>query len=655
MSWTTEVLEAALTEKIGDGGRVTHVVFTTHDLDPSFFEDQILPAFVPDGVSRHRLRRMLQMSHYLREDGLKVDVFYESRALVVGDRVVGQLRWNSFPIHPTTGVFHPKVVLALVENENERHLVVLTSSANLRTSSWRTNIEVGHVTTIRAGARDGLVSGLRRFVRRLTKRGPGGEATQAIQRFLEDEAVEYSNRRANGHLLPSFYSGEGDLAEFLSSHIGGDLWSLKLEVISPFFDQDGIDTLTELMAMCGVVEARVVLPRVAGKITVTPAVYDAISDHPSVTWASLAVGITRAGQGVESGDRRLHAKAYRFFRGGQSPVEFIFGGSPNLTRQGHSGVNNWEAGVLEQSAKPNVRWSLDPIGGGGDVDFIAIDPEDNDARGVPLDLRFDWATLTAEARWWGKGTDSLTLRSLGIDLGTIAVAQAKGWQPVDSTVSDVMRARLLFTSVVWAASSDRSGPVLVSEANADQKPFVLDGVELTASQILEMWALDERGIQRMLGTLMVGGDTDPDTDEFAGALPAQTDSIFERFAGVFHGFASLRRRVTLAVKVGEKKRAASLVYGQTLDSPASLLQALDVDADPVLAYVVLASAQELETWARTKHPWMAKGREAAIAELGELLASAQTVRERLIEDDPALADFLPWFDAQFPIATAGLR
>jgi hypothetical protein len=44
-------------------------------LDPSFFEDQILPALVPDGISRHRLRRTLQMFNYLREDGLKVDAF----------------------------------------------------------------------------------------------------------------------------------------------------------------------------------------------------------------------------------------------------------------------------------------------------------------------------------------------------------------------------------------------------------------------------------------------------------------------------------------------------------------------------------------------------------------------------------------------------
>lgn len=656
MSWTTKVLEGALTEQIGDGGRVTHAVFTTHDLDPAFFEDQILPALVPDGVSRHRLRRTLQMFNYLREDGLRVDVFYEPRALVADGPAAGQLPWNRFPIHPTTGVFHPKVVLALVENENEKHLVVLTGSANLRPSSWRTNIEVGHATVIRAGARDGQVSGLRRFVRRLRSRGEGGgEATRAILRFLDDEVVEYSNRRVNGQLVPAFYSGDGDLAEFLSSHLGDDVWNLKLEVVSPFFDHYGIDTLTELMAMCGVVEARVVLPRVAGKITVTPAIYDAINGHASITWASLAPGITRAGQGVDAGDRRLHAKAYRFFRGGQWPVEFIFAGSPNLTRQGHSGVNNWEAGVLEQSAKPNARWSLDPVGTGVDEVFVAIEPEDSEARGVPLDLRFDWATLTAETRWWGKREESLDLTSSGIAIGTIAVARSTAWQPIAPHVCAAMSARLPFTSVVFAASSDRLGPVLVSELNVDQKPLLLDGVELTAAQILEMWALDERGIQRMLGSLKVRVETDPDTAEFAGTLPAPTDSIFERFAGVFHGFASLRRRVTLAVSVGEKKRAASLVYGRSFESLSRLLRALDMDADPVLAYVVLASAHDFVTWARAKYPWMEKGREHAAAELNELLASAQTLRQQLIEDDPSLADFLPWFDEQFPATAVGRR
>jgi len=336
-------------------------------------------------------------------------------------------------------------------------------------------------------------------------------------------------------------------------------------------------------------------------------------------------------------------------------VEFIFAGSPNLTRQGHSGVNNWEAGVLEQSAKPDTRWSLDPVVAGGHEDFVATEPEDDDARGIPLDLRFDWATLTAEARWWGKGDESLNLTSSRLDIGTIAVAKTAAWQPVDPHVSDAMSARLPFTSVVLAASSDRMGPVLVNELNVDQKPLLLDGVELTAAQILEMWALDERGIQRMLGTLKVKGETTPDTDEFADTLPARTDSIFERFAGVFHGFTSLRRRVTLAVSVGEKKRAASLVYGRSFESLSRLLRALDLDADPVLAYVVLASAKDFVKWARANYSWMEKGRGHAIAELNQLLKSTQTVRKRLIEDDPSLADFLTWFDAQFPLVKVGRR
>ena len=87
------------------------------------------------------------------------------------------------------------------------------------------------------------------------------------------------------------------------------------------------------------------------------------------------------------------------------------------------------------------------------------------------------------------------------------------------------------------------------------------------------------------------------------------------------------------------------------EKPAAVI----LDATGLHTPADLASAHDFVTWARAKYPWMEKGREHAAAELIDLLASAQTVRQKLIEGDPSLADFFPWFDEQFPAATVGRR
>ena len=553
MTWATRVLEDALTSSIG-GGRVTHAVFATHDFDPAFFQDQILPTLLPDDLSRHRLRRALQVHHHLANEGLKVDVLYEHGALVADGPAVGRLNWNSFPVHLTTGVFHPKLVLCLCEDEAGTYLVVMTSSANLRTSSWRTNVESGHVEVLRAGQQHGLVSGLRELLIELRTRGEGA-ASKEIRTFVERELSPYTNWRVNGRVLPALYPGlvvrqrpepRESLPEFLASRLGNQRWDLKLEVVSPFLDKGDATVLQEFMDWLGVVEARIVLPRVAGKISVTPEVFKAVGETSRASWAAFRDRtIMATGQGLEAGERRLHAKAYRLFRGGSDPVEFTFVGSPNLTTPGHSGRNNWEIGILEQSEKPNTQWALDRIAPDPmPSEFEPLEPEDAEKLGVPLDVQFDWATMDATLRWWGKSAADVTLEGAGLTMGLASVQVAKGWQTVPGELSQALSARLVVASLLMASVGERRGPVLVAEVNMDQKPFALDGIQLTAAQILAMWAMDEEGIRRFLGRAKVKSLPGEPADEFD--LPDTVTSMFERFAGIYHGFsipsAQSRRR-----------------------------------------------------------------------------------------------------------------
>ena len=97
-------------------------------------------------------------------------------------------------------------------------------------------------------------------------------------------------------------------------------------------------------------------------------------------------------------------------------------------------------------------------------------------------------------------------------------------------------------------------PLLVQEINMAQKPPLLEG--LSAAEILEYWSLltpDQRNeyLERKLTALLERADM----QHGATALPEPSESLFDRFAGIFHAFSCLEEHVLEALKRGAEKDA----------------------------------------------------------------------------------------------------
>ena len=153
MSIPQEVLGDALAAAIG-GRRVRTAVFTTFSFDPGFFELHILPLLFHYPFSQVDKVKRIQLEDQLRSTDVAV---YYDRSALAQDALPAQLDFRRIDVRRRGGVFHPKLVLLLVENppqwEDEegsgpQSLVVGTLSANLTRAGWWENVETGHFEEI---------------------------------------------------------------------------------------------------------------------------------------------------------------------------------------------------------------------------------------------------------------------------------------------------------------------------------------------------------------------------------------------------------------------------------------------------------------------------------------------------------------------------
>ena len=126
------------------------------------------------------------------------------------------------------------------------------------------------------------------------------------------------------------------------------------------------------------------------------------------------------------------------------------------------------------------------------------------------------------------------------------------------------------------------------------RPSILS--ELSPDEILEYWSLlsaEERAafIERhtAFGEAIEGIPAAERNPLGAG------DTLFDRFAGVFHAFGCLRRNIEKALEDERHEEAEMRLLGAKYDSlPEALRKTLErEDGDPVLGYVTFLTAKQL--------------------------------------------------------------
>lgn len=652
------------------GRRLLACVFTSFQLDPGFFEQEVLPVFVDVPLSHSPALRLLQMEDVLRQVRDGIAVYYDAGGLVPTIGGSAKLDVARIPVRVRTGIFHPKNVLALVESiepddegEHEQTLIVASLSANLTRTGWWENVEAAHIEEIEQLGSSRLHAPLLKLIatlRRLSAEG-SHRALDAIHEFLKDTENRRSRSRA-GQLFTHLWVGSESVVEFLQEVAGDRLYGLHLEVISPFFGVGGESApLAELLDAFEPKSCVVFLPKdAAGAALVDPRLYKWVRRLDGVGWGTLPAEVTRLGKSKDAGERYVHAKVYRFYS--VSPKrEYVFVGSPNLTTPGHEAGGNVENAFLvevELRRKP-TGWLIPEE----QPTRTFAEPDESEDRvtdgGTRLALRFDWRDKTAHAHWDAKEpSPRLSLNAKGSPLFALASLPEKKWTRLGEDESKRIESLLRSTALIQVEGDGKNpGLLLIQEEGMAQKPSLL--FSLSAEDILRYWSLltdAQRAafIESRAPEILLTKDG---ADLMTKHAPLRTErSMFDRFAGLFHAFSRMENAVHAALDADRDRDAAYRLFGQKYDSLGTLLnRVIDPDPndeqasfrDPVDRYLVALCAGQLLERVRDAYPAFWDAHEDEAAQVTDLQEKATRVRTELLGDRPDGEAFLRWYEAWF--------
>lgn len=664
-----EIPHAILSRRFGDllsGRRLVSAVFLTFRFDPGFFEQEVLPVFLDVPVSHVTDVRLAQLEDALRALRGHVAVYYDENGLEQTDHGGARLDVRRIPVRMRTGtaIFHPKNVLALVEaNEPDdeghrpRTLLVASLSANLTRAGWWKNVEVCHVEEILEGDKTRLRDDLLGFIDRL--RGLADHerehaALKDIQRFMRD-TDSYEQRTGGGVLRPRFYSRRQPFCDFLKETTNGALRGMNLEVISPYFDDaDTSAPLDELIKQFQPKELRVFLPRGRkGEALVRPAMFQWVLERGAF-WGALPHARIKSGEAKHAEPRTVHAKVYRFFSK-QPRREILFVGSVNLTRAAHSGSANLETGFLVEvipEGRPDFWLAVDErrpksFGSAGEQEDAAA------TGGTRLRVRYHWDTGLAETYWDDpRPSPALRIEAQGEDLFHVEATPPRAWTALPTETASRLGAVLKGASFLTVHGDGASpGVLLVQEEGMFKKPPLAQ--QLSAADILRCWSLltpEQRA--RFLGDRLQPLDP-AQGEDLAPAVPRapEVDSIFRRFAGIFHAFQCLERGIEAAFAQSNHREAEYRLFGRKHDSLGSLIERVVDDgdfSDPVDRYVIIQCARQLRAWVEARWPDFWSEHTGDVVELDAQIDRAHPIREALIATSPdEMKPFLDWFDRWF--------
>lgn len=662
------VLSDALLDVIGDA-RVKSAVFFTFQFDPGFFEQEILPLLFEQSFSHIPKIRQVQLEERLREVE-HLAVYYDRQALAP-DAQGAQLDYARLALSRASGYFHPKNILLLLEREQDdkifESLLVGTLSANLTRSGWWENLEVADIREIRAGDSSSLRRDLLEFILRVKQHDETGyehQALDAIRRFLVYHVNDSERRSKSGHLQSRLFYGQETLPNFLRELIQPD--DFNLEIISPYFDaSDATSTVQKLIEATEPREIRIFIPEAKDGTALTrEAYFDALEQLPRVRWGRLTgdlIKLTSAKGDIAT--RFVHAKVYRFWKSGAEPHDIYFIGSVNLTQAAHSRVNsgNFETGILiDEPVAVRPMWWLVPVGDDRPTEFHTETYEDEPtAEPVePLSIRFDWARSALEYFWEsrnGNPQHRAEISASGILQFNIEPINFNSWLVLPDDAASNIQQLLRSTSIVQVRV-DGGEPfrILIREESMAQKPSLL--FSLTVEEILRYWSFLSPEQREAFLTFKMGEGTE------GTGIPQDwrnvtTDSLFDRFAGIFHAFGRLEQHIKDALEQGHGAEANYRLFGKKYDSLPVLIEKAIEDEDKsngarVNRYVTLLCARQVVERLKKKtaeaHPDFYAQHRGDFDRLTDELCAIDRVRAGFDFGTPEETEkFLSWFERMF--------
>jgi hypothetical protein len=267
---------------------------------------------------------------------------------------------------------------------------------------------------------------------------------------------------------------------------------------------------------------------------------------------------------------------------------------------------------------------------------------------VDIAFQYDWQSDRFSYRRDGSHSEPVRVSEPeGRKLFVIDRPRPGRWTELPSDITRAVRELLPSTSFLQVSVKSGSWRVLVREEGMNYKPSIL--TTLSPEEILLYWSLLSPA-QREAFLLEKAVSLEPgDFPTVRGNRYATGDTVFDRFAGVYHAFEMLRRSIDDAIERGDEREAEARLFGKKYDSlPVLLEQTLDrIDGDPVMQYVTFLSAKQARDCVRRSQPEFWKNYRSGARCLDELLERLPSVRCRLGLAGDTARQFFDWYERMF--------
>jgi hypothetical protein len=424
-----------------------------------------------------------------------------------------------------------------------------------------------------------------------------------IEKFLNE------CKSSNNAPAINYYSlGSNNFVKFLKNIKNKPLevysnWNL--EIISPYFSDDPLNTLHTEFNKFGVTKITILLPFDHEQTAQChPDYYEHIKKSEGIEWGRWKPSMVKA-IGID-GElfRRLHAKIYHFYNGRQA---WAFVGSVNFS---HKAFNeNVESGFFLKL--PKAESMLEPLAESEIIESFASPSDDESGIGNTKDealpelhLTYDWKTkrLTGRTAKRKKYDIQLINSENEAVISPWQIAYQEGIYPQGVTN---LEAILKQTSLVIVEGKDTktgksflSHRLMVQQTGWTHKPIELP--KLTPEQILAIYAGMKHEQRQMtvvnallkeLLKLNVSGEITALDEE-----QVETQ-FFCEYAEIFHAFRVLRTLLQQALTERNFAKVDYYLTGTGMDSLPSLIElACDEKSNMfngVTAYLLLLSSAEV--------------------------------------------------------------
>lgn len=398
------VLAEKLKEEIG-GLNVIAAVFHSFNFDPEFFENYILPLFLPDiPFGDNKIQNTILWKRF-QEELPPITVYCDFHAKAQKGINLGYLMRpidipNTNYIKPC---YHPKHSYILLSDNT---LLVFIGSNNLTASGWTSNLEGVNFFRLKNEVffPRAFKDELKEFNRHTRDHFFNEKFNSPDNHSIADEKVDaffrktkYTPETETEFLSLSDKLSQGQKAftqkiEEIRINENKGLPFEKVEVISPFFPK-GIELFKELIDITGTSNISFSIPfENTNLVSLPKKLFDEVLDL-GIYWKAI-IGMSKVKR-----HRANHSKIYQFT--GEKKV-FTIVGSINFTNtawKGYRNGGNYESAVLYKNSKENIEDLLEEYNY-EQLDFIGHkeDESEREVRENAFELEFtiDWLNKTLE-------------------------------------------------------------------------------------------------------------------------------------------------------------------------------------------------------------------------------------------------------------------